>query len=66
MSQIESMSRDPKLVRRYEPSSENASSLTPPVLKVCCSVPVAESQSRTVLKDELDASSRPSGEKATD
>jgi hypothetical protein len=60
-------SRVPKLVIRYEPSWEKSSlSMNPLMFKVFWRAPVAVSQSRTVLSLEPDASSRPSGEKATD
>src|ERR1700722_13952836 len=49
------------------PSVENATALTRWLwpLSVCLHLPVAESQSRTVLSLEADASCRPSAEKAT-
>ena len=58
----------PKSVSRYELSGENATEWTnlewPS--RVWCSVPLAGSQSLTVLSTEADANSRPSGENATE
>jgi hypothetical protein len=49
-------------------SGEKATDLTMSLCpsSVCCSAPVAASQSRTVLSSDADASSLESGEKATD
>jgi len=53
-------------VSRHDPSLENESLLTgPQSLNVCRGAPEAASQSRTDLSPEADASSLPSGEKAT-
>lgn len=59
--------RDPKLVIRLGLSLEKLSSVTTPSpVRVCSSAPVLGSQSLIVLSLEPEASSRPSGEKATD
>ena len=60
------MSNCPRSVSRYSPLLENSRLLiTTLTLSVCRAAPVAESQSRTVLSSEADATSLPSGEKAT-
>ena len=55
----------PRSVRRYRLSSENAKVETEQFSSVCKVAPVAASQSRTVSSLEADATSAPSGEKAT-
>ena len=55
----------PRSVRRYRPSSENAKVETEQFSSACKAAPLAASQSRTVWSLEADATSVPSGEKAT-
>src|SRR5277367_4792278 len=62
----ELMSNCPRSVSRYNPSLENDRfRITTSTSSVCWAAPVAESQSLTVRSDDPDATSVPSGEKAT-